>query len=73
MPNELKPCPFCGSDKILRVLTHTECVISCNECEAQISRGLFCGKCNTLNEADEMFGKETNDAWNRRADNVQNT
>lgn len=69
MPNELKPCPFCGSDKILRVLTHTDCVISCYECNAQISRGLFCGKSETLNEADETFGKETNDTWTRRADN----
>lgn len=71
MPNELKPCPFCGSDKILRVLTHAECVISCNECKAQISRGLICGKCDTLDEAEEMFGKETNEAWNRRADNAE--
>ncbi len=66
MPNELKPCPFCGSDKILRVLTHTDCVISCNECNAQISRFIWIGKCDTLKEADEMFGQEANKAWNRR-------
>ena len=66
---ELKPCPCCGSKDIRRTLEHTHCVIHCAECTLRISRGLFTGKCDTLEEAEETFGKETNEAWNRRADN----
>jgi ribosomal protein L37AE/L43A len=63
---ELKPCPFCGSADISRILTHSECTVKCRGCGASIHRGLYCGKYDTLREAEETFGRETNEAWNRR-------
>lgn len=69
MTDKIKPCPFCGNTDIRRVLTHSYCRISCNKCNAFISSGLFCGKYDTLREAEDDFGRDANNKWNRRADN----
>ena len=57
--DELKPCPFCGSDRIeIDDLGYQETpcwFVACNNCGAEISGFLY------LSRAIE--------AWNRRADN----
>ena len=63
---ELKPCPFCGSTDIRRSITTSYCEIECHYCKATIGRGLFCGKYDCLEDAENDFGKEANKAWNTR-------
>lgn len=54
--NELKPCPFCGSNRILVEYLYFRPYILCEKCHAQIP-------CyNTYPKAKE--------AWNRRDENV---
>ena len=62
MPNELKPCPFCGGNKVSYIATeeqnyedHTEGFIWCSGCG--FSSDIF---------LDLMFAKAK---WNRRANN----
>ena len=56
MPNELKPCPFCGSKHIETKYLCFRPFIICYKCHAQIP-------CyNNYKQAKE--------AWNRRADNA---
>ena len=54
---ELKPCPFCGSEKITYFLSFTGIyMVKCRDCEALVS---FPGKV----EKDDCIK-----AWNRRGD-----
>ena len=62
----LLPCPFCGSDSINRIITTINCEIVCTHCKARIVRGLFCGKYDSLRDAENYFGKAADDAWNTR-------
>ena len=64
---DLKPCPFCGGRQIYRKTTVRNTVIWCNICGAEVSRGLGLGKCDSLEEAEEEFGRKADAAWNRRA------
>lgn len=68
MTDKLNPCPFCGGMDIRRVITTSYCEIVCHNCKATIGRGLFCGKYDCLEEAENDFGKEANNAWNRRVE-----
>ena len=72
---ELKPCPFCGSEKVKIILEHDlECgrcwFVRCNTCYA---RGTSIVESIGQQEPDEAFAqivKATKDAakaWNRRA------
>ena len=67
--SELKPCPFCGSTDIRGLLTFSYIEIMCGSCQASITRGLVCGKYETLGEARDDFVIQTIEAWNRRVDN----
>ena len=69
MTDKLKPCPLCGGKDIRKITTVADCTIHCQNCKAKISRFLFCGKYDTLKEAEEDLGREATNAWNRRADN----
>lgn len=69
MPNELKPCPFCGR-KPSKVREHHVPSISNTfytvECKAPLS------KCGTNPRTRYFASKESAvDAWNRRANDVQ--
>ena len=68
--NELKPCPFCGSKDIRKVVTLKYAEIYCARCQVSITRGLICGKCDDLGEAIESFGVDVSEAWNRRAEDA---
>lgn len=68
---ELKPCPFCGSKDIRRVLTLKHSEIYCASCQAFVSRGLMLGKCDSLDEAEECFGVDAIEAWNRRCTDAE--
>lgn len=63
MPNELKPCPFCGGEAML---DREE--IFCDYCYVSLKfeNMVYNGKAKTLKEAKEM-GIEL---WNRRVDNA---
>lgn len=63
---KLKPCPFCGSGYVIKNTTMRYTQVCCQNCGATITRGLSCGKCEDFDEAEEMFGKEAVEAWNRR-------
>ena len=65
---ELKPCPFCGGKDIRKVVTLKYAEIYCASCQVSITRGLICGKCDDLAEAEECFGVDVSEAWNRRAE-----
>ena len=62
MPNELKPCPFCGEEAVLSEMgwkfkdKQKRYKVRCSKCWAE--RG---GKALPLNQAIDF--------WNRRADN----
>ena len=62
----LLPCPFCGSDDINRIITTSHCEVICHHCKAKIIRGLFLGKYDCLEDAENDFGKEADKAWNTR-------
>ena len=66
MANELKPCPFCGCTDIRKITTLTHTQIYCSDCMCGVTRGLLLGKCDTLKEAEEYFGVEAIETWNRR-------
>ena len=59
-------CPFCGSGNINRIITTSHCEVVCHNCKARIVRGLFCGKYDCLEDAENDFGKEADEAWNTR-------
>lgn len=61
MPNELKPCPFCGGKAIVYYPTHNTVAILCStwKCGAMISM------CDARN-IDKVAER-----WNRRANDEQ--
>ena len=67
----LLPCPFCGSGDINRIITTSHCEVVCHNCKARIVRGLFCGKYDCLEDAENDFGKEADEAWNTRTPKEQ--
>ena len=66
MKNKLKPCPFCGSDDIRRIITISYCEIVCNYCHAMIIRSCNYGQSKCISEAEADFGTKANNAWNAR-------
>ena len=64
---KLKPCPFCGNEKVYASTTLYNSAVFCSECRATIERGFPYGKCDSLSEAIELFETEVVEAWNRRA------
>lgn len=63
---KLKPCPFCGSGNVFKKTSLRNAEIYCGKCGATIERGISCGKCDSLREAEDMFGIKAVEAWNRR-------
>ena len=59
MPDELKPCPFCGSNNIGKYqygIEQTIYIIACDDCPARVE--------------DDYIGEEALiQAWNRRVQN----
>lgn len=68
---ELKPCPFCGCKDIRKITTLSYCEIYCEGCMVKMQRGLYMGKYESLEEAENDFGYKATKAWNRRTDNEQ--
>lgn len=75
MPNELKPCPFCGCKCIIAEIDHLNDVfcIYCEECPAKIELSFVDAKLGkgdfiSFYEATSIINELT-DKWNRRADN----
>lgn len=75
MPNELKPCPFCGSTKLKLVKKATKyhgrkayrASVRCNCCHA---RGGTVTNLTIPYAVKEDVEQEAIDRWNRRANNV---
>lgn len=59
MPNELKPCPFCGGEATLYRVPNTPMVLY----------GVKCEKCDCRIHP-RVLRKDAVYAWNRRADNA---
>ena len=57
MPNELKPCPFCGGDVMLSINYAEQWKVYCTQCER------ICWIGELRNETSVI------EAWNRRVDN----
>lgn len=53
--NELKPCPFCGSDKIRVISNGVSYHVNCDQCECRTTR---------YRKKDKAI-----EVWNRRAGN----
>ena len=64
---ELKPCPFCGGEKVRMVINLSYSEIWCEGCGARITRGLTMGKYDSFEDAKADFGVRALNAWNRRA------
>ncbi len=69
MPNELKPCPFCGGTA--KFISFSEirsyrpaCLVKCDDCGASVRE--FVSEDNTFSYKDEAAN-----AWNRRANDEQ--
>ena len=67
METELKPCPFCGSTDIRKLVTVFDCNIWCSECRGSIHRDNYM-KCDTIRETLIDAEPEAVKAWNRRAE-----
>lgn len=71
--NELKPCPFCGSEEVIAEINHLSkrfCVY-CGECPATIELGFIDaqigdGSFISFYEARKIMDELT-ESWNRRA------
>ncbi len=72
MSNPLKPCPFCGSDRVAtRPVVYApdgprdQCfVVECSGCNGWFHMG---GKSHDLSVSVEEREKDAEDRWNRRA------
>ena len=74
MPNELKPCPFCGSEDV-RIVTGANISWLATKYRGNI-RTVCCAKCgvnggvfNTFSTTEEKAEKAAIESWERRADN----
>jgi len=73
--SDLKPCPFCGSEKVKVVLEHNRTYgrcwfVQCKTCYSQSSSIVESMDCQDPDEAYEQIVSATNKAkevWNRRA------
>lgn len=70
MPNELKPCPFCGGAARLYHTEHTNLnnrkhYFNCEKCGTY-----FLFYTNTKYISQEQTEQEAIEAWNRRIDNA---
>lgn len=63
---KLKPCPFCGSGNVFKQITLRKAEIYCGKCGATIENGITCGKCDSLEDAEDLLGTKVIEAWNRR-------
>ena len=73
MPNELKPCPFCGSENIgtakgyvsfmLKKYRGNVRAVGCRDC------GCVAGVFNTLAMPIAEAEEKATESWNRRVDN----
>lgn len=79
MPNELKPCPFCGGEAELHyqpLYTENGVCVRCIECNARSRFVLYDCKYQAYHGEKEVYvpkGRAINDVvnlWNRRADNA---
>lgn len=71
MPNELKPCPFCGGEVCLnkinhRTLNRRDYWFMCEKCGAYIMLPIINSKYSSVTEIE----KEAKELWNRRTDNA---
>ena len=57
MPNELKPCPFCGGEATIRQNDLNYYYVCCKKCPAEVGRYWYKRK------------QDAKNAWNRRSDN----
>lgn len=75
---ELKPCPFCGSEKVKVMLEHDSICGRCwfVQCENCHSKGTSIVESMYRQEPEEAYEQIINatnkakDAWNRRADDA---
>lgn len=73
MPENLKPCPFCGSDKIETAVlcmgnTQIKFKVGCYDCKIWKSIGIMSGE---HFEVMEKAIEKLIDDWNRRVDNAK--
>lgn len=79
MPNELKPCPFCGGEAEIKpnsIYTEKGLLIHCKKCNVHTITVLYeCtytqydGKANVY-VTKQMAEERVTKMWNRRADNA---
>lgn len=62
MPNELKPCPFCGGEAKVE-----ESYFQQNVC---VSMLIACWRCGTTFYLSQGYCSNAIDVWNRRSDNA---
>lgn len=65
--DELKPCPYCGSDNIKKDITVNHGKIRCGKCGVSFSR-CFYGMYGSLAEAKVEIDRVLTKVWNRRAE-----
>lgn len=66
MSTDLKPCPFCGSNKISEDFGDESACVRCRNCGCQSGRAYF----TDMERETDDFTETENDAreaWNRRA------
>lgn len=65
---EIKPCPFCGSDDIELCNTHTAAYwMECQECSAQVDGKSYEGASGKEEENHLMSAESAVQKWNCRA------
>lgn len=70
MPNELKPCPFCGRAPETRVTVRDKCIEITISCSCGVKKvAEICADPYTDLTAIESGVYEVTEDWNRRADN----
>ncbi len=64
MSEELKPCPFCGSDATMAY--RSMAVISCTECPASVTVDIHPGIFTSWEAQERREKSRAIQAWNRR-------
>lgn len=68
---ELKRCPFCGGEELMRITNKCGCCVECCNCGAKVGSFKKDGEYLTLAISRKMQEKKAEDKWNRRyGDNV---